>query len=322
MKKMTVVVTGASSFTGAAFIKSLAEAGHEVIAPLRQAKSAYKDLKSKRLANIERHCRLVFSAPFGFDSFLNLIMQLDKVDVLCHHASKVDGYKSENFDLIQAVENNTYNLPAVLDCLERKNCQHICLTGTVFEPNEGSGSLPDRAFNLYGLSKAFTFQVFKHYAQARGLRLGKFVISNPFGPWEELKFTSTVALEWLNYKAATLHHPHYVRDNVPISLLAPSYADFIHQLVKEESPGITKFGPSFYAESMEAFIMRFSSEMEGRLGVPCQFGIKEDVENQSEPRVRINTDPIDVKKLGWTESEAWDELANYYKHINSVSIGS
>ena len=34
---MRVLLTGASSFTGAWFVHALAEAGHEVVAPLRAA---------------------------------------------------------------------------------------------------------------------------------------------------------------------------------------------------------------------------------------------------------------------------------------------
>jgi hypothetical protein len=31
-----------------------------------------------------------------------------------------------------------------------------------------------------------------------------------------------------------------------------------------------------------------------------------------EPRVRINTDVLNADALGWDESAAWDDLADYY----------
>ena len=33
----------------------------------------------------------------------------------------------------------------------------------------------------------------------------------------------------------------------------------------------------------------------------------------TEPRIRVNTDPLDTSALGWSEAEAWDELASYYQ---------
>lgn len=321
MKKLTIIMTGASSFTGAAFIKVLSEAGHFVIAPLRKSRTSYKGVRAKRLAELERHCRLVPNAPFGFDSFLNLIMEQKHLDILCHHGAEATNYKSSDFNLFQALENNALNIGPVLDCLEAKGCQHVCLTGTVFEPNEGVGSQMDRAFSPYGLSKSLTAQVFRYHCQQRRLRLGKFVIPNPFGPWEDLKFTSTMALNWLNYKPGVIHHPHYVRDNVPVSLLALGYQQFLTDLTSVNQEGYAHIAPSFYAESQEAFTTRFAGEMEGRLGVQCQFGIKE-AKAHTEPKVRINTDELDPIALGWSEKGAWDELAQYYKQLSRFSQDS
>ena len=61
-------------------------------------------------------------------------------------------------------------------------CNKILLTGSVFENDEGAGSRDLRAFSPYGLSKGFTWQLFRYHAQIRSMTLGKFVIPNPFGP--------------------------------------------------------------------------------------------------------------------------------------------
>ena len=94
-------------------------------------------------------------------------------------------YKSPDFDTTGAVRNNTQNLSVVLQTLESTGCGKVLLTGSVFEGGEGAGSegLPD--FSPYGLSKALTAQVFRYYCNRAGLSLGKFVIPNPFGPYEE-----------------------------------------------------------------------------------------------------------------------------------------
>jgi hypothetical protein len=54
--------------------------------------------------------------------------------------------------------------------------------------------------------------------------------------------------------------------------------------------------------------------MRPRLGLPCPVELKKQVDF-SEPRVRINTDLPDAKALGWNESTAWDEMAQYYQRL-------
>jgi UDP-glucose 4-epimerase len=53
-------------------------------------------------------------------------------------------------------------------------------------------------------------------------------------------------------------------------------------------------------------------ELEPRLGVPCALELAEQTEF-TEPRVRVNTDPLDAEALGWDEAGAWDKLAVYYR---------
>ena len=61
----------------------------------------------------------------------------------------------------------------------------VLLSGSVFEGGEGAGSqgLPD--FSPYGLSRRSRPKCFAIIAFAQGIGLGKFVIPNPFGPYEE-----------------------------------------------------------------------------------------------------------------------------------------
>ncbi len=81
-------------------------------------------------------------------------------------------YRSPGFDTIGAVQNNTRNLPAVLESLKSAGCSKILLTGSVFEGGEGAGSqdLPD--LSPYGLSKALTARVFHYYCAQAELSLG------------------------------------------------------------------------------------------------------------------------------------------------------
>ena len=47
-----------------------------------------------------------------------------------------------------------------------------------------------RAFNAYGLSKGLTAAAAESYADRERFTFEKFVIPNPFGPYEEPRFTS------------------------------------------------------------------------------------------------------------------------------------
>ncbi len=194
---MKVLFTGGSSFTGFWFIRELAAAGHEVTAVFRSRAEDYPDdVRRQRVTLASRVCRPVYGCSFGDASFLTLIREA-KWDLLCHHAADVTNYKSPDFNATGAVQNNTLNLSSVLDALKTAGCSKVLLTGSVFEGGEGAGSegLPD--LSAYGLSKALTAQVFRYYCGRASMRLGKFVIPNPFGPYEEPRFTAYLMKNWM-----------------------------------------------------------------------------------------------------------------------------
>jgi UDP-glucose 4-epimerase len=190
----------------------------------------------------------------------------------------------------------------------------VLLTGSVFEAGEGAGSEGLPNFSPYGLSKALTAQVFRYHCRKAGMGLGKFVIPNPFGPWEESRYTAYLMKAWLGGTVPSCASPLYVRDNIHVSLLARAYVRFAGEL--PATPGFTKLSPSGYAESQGAFTLRLASEMRPRLSLPCAVELNKQVEFP-EPRVRINTDVLDAQVLGWDEAAAWDEMAAYYRSRSS-----
>ena len=310
---MKVLFTGGSSFTGCWFVRELAAAGHEVVATFRRAPDQYADeLRRRRASGLAGLCRPIVDCSFGDESFLRLIREEGPWDLLCHHAAEVANYKSPDFDVPAAVANNTRNLPAVLDALLAAGCRRVVLTGSFFEQNEGCGSEGLPAFSPYGLSKGLTAEGFRYWCGVRGLRLGKFVAPNPFGPFEEPRFTTYLIRNWQQGKTPAVNTPAYVRDNIHVSLLAKAYVRFAEQLNCE--PGFERLRPSQYAESQGAFARRFAEEMGPRLGIPCPLELKQQTDF-AEPRVRLNTDALDSAALGWDEARAWDELAAYYLNL-------
>ncbi len=307
---MKILFTGASSFTGYWFAKELAAQGHEVVMILRREAGAYDGVRRARVDALPSLGRTVHGCRFGDARFMELIEGEFAWDLLCHHAANVTGYKSDDFDVAAALENNTFNLRKVLTSLVAKGCKSVLLTGSVFEGGEGAGSEGLPSFSPYGLSKALTAQVFTYYAEVQGLSLGKFVIPNPFGPYEEPRFTAYLVRSWYEGKTPSVNTPAYVRDNIHVSLLAKSYADFAETLPTEA--GFEKRNPSGYVESQGSFALRFAGEMRRRLDLPCEVELKRQTEF-TEPRIRINTEPVVGARLGWEETRAWDEFAAYYQ---------
>lgn len=292
---MRILFTGASSFTGMWFVQKLAASGHHVIAPLRRCFEDYQGLRKARIEKILTCADVRFDIAYGSKEFLNL----EPFDLFCHHAADVTNYKSPDFDYAAALKNNTGNLPEILPAL--KNCKKIVLTGSVFEQNEGAGSDNLRAVSPYGLSKGLTSDVFQYFCQIYQMPLAKFVIPNPFGPFEEFRFTSFLMQQWMEQKSAHVTMPAYVRDNIPVSLLADAYVDFVLSDRK-------KCNPSGYVGSQGKFTQIFAENMRKRLNLPCEYTLADQTEFL-EPRERYNTEPVDLAKA----QEAWNELADYYE---------
>ena len=307
---MKILFTGGSSFTGYWFAKELVLAGHEVAVVFRHLPKGYPDdLRRKRVEALTDICRSIFGVSFGDDQFLKLIKE-GNWDLLCHHAAEATDYKSPTFNVAAAVEHNTHRLPLVLDLLKDGGCSKVVLTGSVFENDEGAGSGALEAFSPYGLSKGLTWQTFRYYTQQRQVSLGKFVIPNPFGPYEEPRFTHYLIKSWFAGVMPSVNTPSYVRDNIHVSLLAKVYAHFITTLVG----GISRINPSGYIESQGSFAHRVAREMRERLDLKCEL-LLETQNDFAEPLIRINTDVADIRTLNWSEKYAWDEFADYYRTL-------
>lgn len=308
---MKILLTGGSSFTGSWFIRELARAGHEVAAVFRKRAEDYPDgTRRTRVRLASESCRAVFGISFGDDAFLELARG-EKWDLLCHHAAEVTDYKSAAFDAIGALASNAKNIDAVLGALRSGGRRPgVLLTGSVFENDEGAGSEGLPAFSPYGLSKGLTYQAFRYYVARAGLALGKFVIPNPFGPYEDPRFTAYLMKTWFAGQRAAVNTPAYVRDNIHVALLARAYVGYAEALGRGTAPA--RLGPSGYPESQGAFAQRFAAEMRPRLGMPCELELKRQTDFQ-EPRVRINTDLVDAQVSNWDEARAWDDIADYYK---------
>ena len=303
---MRILLTGGSSFTGLWFARSLAARGHTVVAALKG--SGYSDLRGRRVAELRRVAEVVEDCPFGSPRFLELA-GTGSWDLLCQHAARTGDYRNPEFDIVGAVTDNTNNVPAVLKAMMSRGLAGVVVTGSAFEQDEGAGDAPLRAFSPYGLSKGLTWQYYRFLSETMNFNLGKFVIANPFGPFEEPRFCSYLIRSWFKGEVPAVRTPLYVRDNIHVDLLAATYAAFAEKVPSQR--GVTKFNPSFYVESQGAFAHRFAGEMSSRLGVACPVALQQQ-QDFAEPMVRINTDRVDSAAFGWSKSSAWDAEAEFY----------
>ena len=306
---MKVLFTGASSFTGFWFVGRLAAAGAEIVAPLRGAPETYEGVRAERVRWLSQWARLVPRCAFGEPAFLDLI-RAERFDVLCHHGAESRGYREPVFDVAAALSANTRDIAEVFALLRERGCKAVVATGSVFEADEGAGPSPRRAFSPYGLSKGLTWQTLKYWGEALGLPVSKFVIANPFGPYEEPRFVNYVVGRWAKGEAAEVRTPNYLRDNIHVDLLAMAYAQF----VTEAGAGgpARRFGPCGYMETQGAFAERLGRELAPRLGLEGRVVALEQTAFD-EPLARLNADFIDAAALGWREDRAWDALAGFYR---------
>jgi len=301
-----ILLTGASSFTGFWFASELSRAGHTVTATFRQR--SYEGTRRSRVDLLRPSVTPAWEAPFGSPAFLDLLQQ--KWDLFCHHGSTVDNYGSWDFDPIAATQQNTANLRAVLPRLAMNGCRAVVFTGSVFEPYEGKGDPECRAFSPYGLSKHMSFELFRLECRRVEIRLRKFVIPNPFGPYEELRFTSHAVREWSEGRIPIVFSPDYVRDNIHVSLLAQAYRRFCEGALEPNSP--SHCAPSGYVETQGTFARRFAREIGKRLGRDLRFEFQGQAEF-TEPKARFNSQPATELIAGWLEEDAWAELTEYYR---------
>jgi nucleoside-diphosphate-sugar epimerase len=306
---MKILFTGASSFTGCWFVHTLAAAGHEIVCPLTKNPEDYTGTRGRRIEKLKACGQLVPQTLFGSETFLKLIRE-NHFDLLCHHAADVTDYKSAAFDAPRAVQNNTHNPRTVLAALRERGLRAVILTGTVFENDEGAGTEPLVAASPYGLSKAMTYKAFREGCTTAAVTLGKFVIPNPFGPFEEARFTAQLMRNWQAGKTAEVKTPDYIRDNIHVDLLALAYLGFAERVVAAKTP-LLKTNPSGYVGSQGDFAQRVAREVRARTGWACELKLSPQTDF-SEPLKRVNTEPAAALAPGWSESQAWDAFVEFY----------
>ncbi|MCX7632624.1 MAG: NAD(P)-dependent oxidoreductase [Turneriella sp.] len=305
---LRILLTGGSSFTGMHFAETLAARGHRVVAALSALnRKSYTGVRAERVHRLAKTCEVVTDAAFGSKKFLALLKK-HRPHVLCHHAAEVQNYKSPDFDFLGATGKNCHNVRATLALAHECGVGALVLTSSVFEAGMGLGEEPLRAFSPYGLSKTLTREVFSYFAQVYDLPLRIFTIPNPFGPFEEPRFVHYLVECWAKGETPVVKTPRYLRDNIPVDLLALAYVACVEYGGNEPK----RFSPQGYVSTQGEFAQRVAHEFSRRIGIAYQVEIAEQ-KDFSEPLMRTNRDSARQQFPQWDEVQFWDNYAAYYK---------
>jgi nucleoside-diphosphate-sugar epimerase len=296
---LKILLTGASSFTGMHFARALADAGHDLTCTLTKGLDDYSGVRRQRVDRLPGN--LAFYTTFGSPRFMRLVAD-NSFDILCHHGANAADYASPDFDVPGAIQLNTNNGREVVRLMAGRGLKQVVVTGSVAEPDEANGVW--RALYPYGIAKAATGMLFRHWCREFGVNFGRFVVPNPFGPYEDYRLCRFMITTWRNGGTVKIATPAYVRDFIHVDLLAKVYADqFVGKIVAPVCR------PGGYAESVGDFAKRCSIEIGLRLGIRTEVELIGQ-ENFPEPAVRVNG-PRASHPL-WSERGAWDAMAGYY----------
>lgn len=292
MKK--ILVTGATSFSGAWLIRELLKTNNEVVGFTRN-RTKHNEAQKKRIDWILEE----------FPNF-NLISSdtenlNQEFDVICLHGSATFDYRSPKFDLNEAVrQTNEINSRII----NNNRSSFVFQTGSYWEEEEGLGTMPLRSFNKYSDSKKIIYDLLVEKVGYN--RIHKYVIPNIYGPMEPSKFTQILIDAWAKYEVPIVNTPNYIRDFVPIDLLSKHYAKIInnYQNLKNE-----KSYPSKYVMSVGNFAQKYATAVGTVMGETLQ--VREEKQKEfSEPRMRVNVDYCEDLVIDWEEENSWAIVAN------------
>lgn len=304
---MRILITGPTSFSGAFFIEALSKAGHEVHATSTQTISSYTGVRRLRADKASMYATIHEKIQFGDDAFLHLL-ESEPFDVYCHHGAWTKDYRSMNYDFERAFANNTRSVNNVCRQLAQNGCRKIIISGSIFE-----NAKP--IFSPYGLVKRLTSDTIQFYGAHFGMHVSKFVIPNPFGPLDNPKVIDMLGREWLAERVARLNVPPFIRDNIPVTLLALGFAKWV-----EECPstvGTSSYAPSGYISSMPHFIARVAIEFRSRLNMECAVEMETKLD-LSQPMTLVNDTPLQNLFPNWDETAFWDELVRFQSQRQST----
>ena len=252
---MRILFCGASSTTGLHFVQALHKRGHILTCTFTKPNlNDYDGIRKKRVQIIETLATTVFGIKFGDERFLTFLKHTS-FDVYIHHMTWTEGYKSSYYDEEKAFTNNTNALSSVERILYANGCTTFVCTGSIFEGLSNPLVHTSTPFEALGRAKRKSTLYIKNTLKKLAFRY--FVISNPFGRYDQVRFVEYLNQSWIRGEVPLVQTPNYIRDNIPLPYLSQCYVDFIEG-------DDTYCAPSGFVLSNAAFAQKIAHERHKR----------------------------------------------------------
>jgi UDP-glucose 4-epimerase len=302
-----LLLTGASSLTGAWMAAACHAAGIEVHAALREEPERYTGMRARRVAMLGTSARLHSGITAGSGALATLIDTVEP-DVVAYHAHPMDGFRTAEYDYLGAAAVMTGGLDTEMRALAGCGAA-VVYTGTVYEPGPVAGPGRRPAVSRYGISKRIVFESLRLAGAQATVPVHAFVVPNPFGPLEEGRFGNSLAAQWARSEIPVVRTPNYIRDNIPVAELAERFARFIG--AGPDRAAVLE--PSGYVESQGSFATRLAREVGERLGRTLPIDTLRDAPHP-EPLV-VTGDGMPSASLLENEHRYWDDYASFLDEL-------
>ena len=160
---------------------------------------------------------------------------------------------------------------------------------------KAAGETPLIAFSPYGLSKGLTAEVVRHRCREFGMRYGKFVIPNPFGPPRSRasSLTSSGRGRRVRLRGSI---PPIMFATMSMSRCSAAYAKFVGEMAVGK--GRDKLNPSGYVETQGTFADRVAAAMRARLTMQCRSSSRSRPIFRSRSCASTSSQPRDMSAVG------------------------
>ena len=311
MNRRRILLTGCSSFTGYWFARELINLGFELCCPLPHEYDEYLGVKKQRLDFIRDKATLVFKCPFGTNGFIELCK--NHYYGMGFHGFYMENYNNRNYKISSSLSQNLKNIETILEILQ-ENRTRIIYSSSIFEDainieDDNNESTSIDWYN-YAFSKKVTFLALRSLCEQYGLTCQRFVITNPFGPYEDTKFCFHLMNSILKKNDFLIKTPFYTRDMIQVDLLAKLYANAFLDLNGEN---LVEFRPSQYSMKIFEFAELFISEISKYCGYKISI-IKGNQKTFNEPEILINDINYGKYNCFYETKEFWNDYFYYYRN--------
>ena len=305
----TILLTGASSFSGCHIAKVLVAHGHRVVGTLTRKRLDYTDTLIAERLKFSGIQEWIEEAPLNSARLLEQLTSL-RARVFINHGASIQGYRKPDFDYLASVRQSTDGLEKFLGEFQRHGGERVIHSGSIFEPDEGRTG--GEAISIYGVSKALTWQVLRFFCGRADLPLSKIIIPNPIGKYENLDRLGPLFVKlWKQNGTAKLTTPDLVRDQLPAPWLAQVYAGEC----EVSTPGVRVRRPSGYALSNEEFVEFFAGHANAEMGFSA--AVQLTPQPTKEVLERINAEPVPELSDAHEEEIFWKD---YLQWLNSLEV--